>query len=111
MNVNPGELKERIQILEEEITEDSDGYYQPHYKVFHSCRAKVSQKTGTEHLKNNADFSDVSVRFLIRHTRKRLTRRMVVRYQETDFEIQYLNDYQGREYIEIIARRLTQDDR
>lgn len=90
MNINPGELKHRIQIIRRDRTADADGYDTIAETVVHTCSAKLTQVSGTELVQANADFARTKVRFLIRHTAKPIDRKMLVRYAGTDYEIVYL---------------------
>lgn len=111
MNINPGELKHRIQIIRRDRTADADGYDTVMETVVHTCSAKLTQVSGTELVQANADFARIKVRFLIRHTAKSIDRKMLVRYAGTDYEIVYLNRYgDTREYMEIWCERLTQEE-
>lgn len=108
MEVNAGELNQRIQILRYTEARNSAGYLAPpsEPEVVHSCWAKFSRTSGTEAYKANADMSKVTVRFLIRYTRKPIDRKMFVRYRGNDYEIVYINDYgDSHQYMEIICER------
>ena len=112
MNVNPGELKQKVEILKREAVQDPDGYgTQCIETVVHRCSAKFSRTSGTEVQRSDTDFSDIQARFLIRYTKTPLDRRMVVRYRQELYEILYLNDYSdSHEYIEIWCRKLGMED-
>lgn len=109
MNVNPGELNKKINIILPSAAEDADGYSTGSPTTVLSNRAaKFSRTSGTELTKANADFSDVKVRFLIRYTSTAITRKMLVVYRGAEYEIDYVNDYEDKhEYIEIFASRKT----
>ena len=107
MEINAGELNQRIQILRHTETRNSAGYLAlpSDPEVVHSCWAKFSRTSGTEVLKAGADFSEVKVRFLIRYTRKPIDRKMFVRYRGNDYEIEYINDYgDSHQYMELMCR-------
>ncbi len=109
MYVDAGELNKRISIYRKPELDD-DGYLpegaQP--TLVHSCWAKFSQTSGTELAKNNADFGEVKVRFLIRWTNREIDRKMFVRYKELDYEIVYLNTYgDSGAYLEIWCKWLS----
>lgn len=109
MYVNAGELNKRISIYRKPEL-DGDGYLPEGAEpvLIHSCWAKFSQTSGTELAKNNADFGEVKVRFLIRHARKVIDRKMIVRYKKLDYEIVYINGYgDGGEYLELWCKRLN----
>lgn len=109
MYINAGELDKRIAIYRKPELE-GDGYLpqEPDPVLVHTCWAKFSQTSGTELVRNNADLGEAKVRFLIRHTRKRIDRKMFVRYQGRDYEILYLNTYgDSGEYLEIWGEWLS----
>lgn len=109
MTVNPGELDKRIKIISTTATEDDDGYHTETETVERTCWAKLSRTSGTELAKNNADFSNVKCRFLIRYAAG-IDRKMIVRYSRSDYEIVYVNDYDDKhEYIELWCERMTQE--
>ena len=102
--VDAGELNRRIQILRKTEQSDSAGYQAPatEPEVVHTCWAKFSQSSGTSLQKANADWGEVKVRFLIRHTKKKLNRKMFVRFNGLDYEIEYINTYGDcRRYTEL----------
>ncbi len=106
MYVNAGELNKRISIYRKPEL-DGDGYLPEAAApvLVHTCWAKFSQTSGTELAKANADVGEARVRFLIRHTRKEIDRKMFVRYKNLDYEILYLNTYgDSGEYMEIWCR-------
>lgn len=110
MNVNPGELNKRIQVFKKDGARDADGYETGTPSLTHSCWAKFTRTSGTEMTKANADFGEVKARFLIRFTKKKLDRKMMIRYAGDDYEIVYINDYEdSHEYMEIWCKRLTQE--
>lgn len=103
MNVNAGELNKRIAIYRKPEL-DEDGYLpeNPAPILVHNCWAKFSQTSGTEMVKAKADVGEAKARFLIRYTRKKINRKMFVRYKGLDYEIVYINPYgDSGEWIEI----------
>lgn len=112
MYVNAGELNKRISIYRKPELEE-DGYLpeNPEPTLVHRCWAKLSQTSGTELVRQNADMGEVKVRFLIRYTRKEIDRKMIVRYKERDYEIVYLNTYgDSGEYMEIWCKLLSNEE-
>ena len=107
MNVNAGELNQRIQIIRYAEERNGAGYLAPakEPEVVHSCWAKFSRTSGTEAFKAGADFSEIKARFLIRYTRRPIDRKMFVRYRGSDYEIEYINDYgDSHEYMELMCK-------
>lgn len=112
MQVNAGELNKRIEIIKRTSAKDADGYDTITEKTVRRCWAKFTQKSGTELQKENADFGEESVRFLIRYTRTKITRKMFVRYAGGVYEIEYVNDYgDSHEYIELWCKWLSRGGR
>ena len=109
MTVNPGELKKQIEIIELISNLDADGYSSSTEKVIRICRAKFTRTSGTELTRANADFSEVKCRFLIRYF-PGISRKMIVRYCNEDYEITYINDYDDEHrYIELWCEKLTRE--
>ncbi len=101
-SVQAGELNRRIEIVQITETTDSDGYGTTHRRTVRSCWAKVTKTSGAELVRANADFGQEKVRFLIRYPGAGvIDRKMLVHYEGRDYEIEYLNDYAGRQYLEI----------
>lgn len=109
MRLNPGKLKHRIQIVSVTRTQNANGYWEnPVDTPVHSCWAQFSRTSGKEMRQNDADYGEVTVRFLIRWTETPISRKMVVLYGGNRYEIQYVNNYaDSNDFIEIIARQLT----
>lgn len=111
MYVNAGELNKRISIYKKPELEE-DGYLpeKPEPVLVHTCWARFSQISGTELVRQNADMSEVKVRFLIRWTNRPIDRKMIVRYKGLDYEIVYLNAYgDSGEYMEIWCKWLSNE--
>lgn len=108
MDIDAGKLDKRIQIIQLHKTRNPNGYEAKTESVVRSCWAQFSQTSGRELVKANADMGEVKVRFLIRWTRTPISRKMLVRYKERDYEIEYINGYgDSHEYIELWCRRDT----
>lgn len=109
MYVNAGELRHPIRIVERSGLRNANGYPvqrddPAYWTAVRSCRAKFSQVSGTEMVKADADFTVVKARFLVRWTKTEITRKMVVLFQDKEWEITYVHDYGGgRKYMEIWA--------
>lgn len=102
--LDAGKLNRRIQILRRTETETEGGYTVPQEELVHGCWAQVTRQSGTEMVKANADFGTEKVRFLIRWTDRPIDRKMFVRFEGKEYEIEYINDYgRPRQYQEIWA--------
>lgn len=108
MDVNAGKLNKRVEIVRISTSPDADGYADPTETVIRRPWAQFSRTSGTEALRQGSDMGDVKVRFLIRSGHTVISRKDRVRYNGTDYEIEYVNDYgDSGEYTELIARLLT----
>ena len=104
MVVDPGSLDKRIQIVKIKRETDSKGFWQETEESIRKCYAKVSNSTGTELTKANADFSEVKVRFLVRYTKTKIDTSMSVKFANDIYDIKYINDYDySHEYVEILG--------
>lgn len=103
MNINPGELNKRIQIIKKEETQNENGFpITVDKKIVRTCSAKYSNTSGTEIVKAGTEFSSVKMRFLVRYSSIQIDTDMFVRYAGKDYNIEYINPYgDGREYMEI----------
>lgn len=110
MIVNAGELNKKIQIIARQATQDADGYETVTETVVRECYAAFSRKSGREMTRDNADFGEVQVRFLIRWADIEIDRKMLVRYHGTYYEIEYVNEYgDGKAYIELICKKMSRE--
>lgn len=108
MNMDSSRLNKRIQILQVEKVRDADGYETTKETVVRTPWAQFSQINGTELMKSGASFSEVKVRFLIRWSGTPVSRKMVVRYNGADYDIEYINGYgDSMEYMELWCSRRT----
>lgn len=110
MKVDIGSLNKRIEILRREISVDNDGFQHQTSVPVRRCWAAFSRQSGKELTRENADFGEVRVRFLIRSgsfvwDRQLLAdRKMAVLYNGTEYEIEHANDYgDAREFTELLC--------
>ena len=110
---NPRKLEKRIQIIEKVIDEsnvDEAGYPIEVERVVRNCYASVHRTSGTETVKANADFSTERIRFCVRYTQVKITKKMFVRYNEIDYNIVFINDYNdSHEIVEIWCELVSND--
>lgn len=102
MNVNPGELNKKIQIIKKEETQNENGFPVVVDRVVRTCYAKYSNTSGTEIMKAGTEFSSAKMRFLVRYSPAEIDTDMFVRYAGKDYNIEYVNPYgDSRKYLEI----------
>lgn len=106
MYINVGELNKRIKIVSTISTKDDDGFPIITENTVHECWAKVTQTSGTELIKANAEFSEVNTRFLIRYTSKSINEDMQIIFQGKHYDIVYINNYEfSNVFIEILSEK------
>ena len=102
MNINPGELNKKIQIIQKKETQDEDGFSALTDVVVRTCWARYTNTSGSEIIKAGTEFSCAKTRFLVRYSPVSINEDMFVRYNGRDYNIEYINPYgDSREYIEI----------
>ena len=104
MNINPGKLNKKIDIVTVYERKNQNGfpiYEEKTYKA--DIWAAISQKSANEIFKANSTFATSQKRFLIRYV-PGISYDMLIRYKDVLYDIKYINDYEDKnEYIEIIA--------
>lgn len=104
MRIDPAELNKRISIyIADETGADKDGFPVIDKTLIRKCWAKVSNTSGTELVKANANFAETKKRFLVRHnSQKPIDTDMIVLYKGDFYDIKYINNYDEKDkYDEI----------
>lgn len=106
MNINPGELNKKIQIVRKNSdSRDADGYPMEQIEAIRECYAKFTQQSGSEIQKDDSEFGNAKTRFLVRHSSIAINTDMYVLYSGRYYDIQYINTYgDSGEYAEIWCR-------
>lgn len=106
MNVDPGKLNKRIEIIQMELTNDGEGFPVQKEKVIRKPWARVSQYSAKEKFMAGTEMADVKMRFLVRYSRTQLNGDMLIRYKGELYEIKMINNYsESNEYLEIIGEK------
>ena len=109
MFVDAGELNKRISVFRLKRETHPEGYDVWTEETLLSRWAKVTKNSGTTVMKANAEFDSETRRFLIRYSSQEITEEDFVRYQGRVYSIEYVNDFGGKEYLEIWGKRLVMD--
>ena len=107
--MNIGRLDKRIQIVKYVSGGvDAEGYDSDVVEeLVWECWAQVSQTSGTELVKADAELSDEKKRFLIRYVPISIHSDMSIRYDGDDYNILMINTYgDNHEYTEIWCRKV-----
>ena len=106
--MNIGKLNKRIQIIKLISGGiDAEGYDTDETEeLVWECWAQVSQTSGTELIKADAELSDEKKRFLVRYAPVTINTDMVIRYAGNDYNILLINTYgDNHEYAEVWAEK------
>lgn len=93
MSKNAGEYNKRITIVLKDSVKDNDGFIIPNSEtVILEPYAKVKTTKGYTIIQNNSDFEKAYTNFTIRFPKVEITRKMIIKYKEKEYSIEYLND-------------------
>ena len=105
MQFNPGKLNKKIEIVQFTLIKDPDGFETKVETTVLSTWAQVTNISGTEQIKQNSDFSEISTRFLIRTPKVDITKDMIIKFGGKSYEIDYINDYSyDKKHTEIMTK-------
>ena len=101
MNVNPGELRHKIQFVTVIDGTDTDGFPIHDEDVIYSCNAKITNTSGMEKIKSGTEITDKNTRFLIRYTSV-INEDMQIKFGSNYYDIQFIQNYEEKkEYVEV----------
>lgn len=111
MNVNPGELNKKIEIVLPEKRKNSAGFRADgNEKIIRKPYAKVTRTSIKEALRDGSEIAVTKCRFLIRYADIPITNKMFIKYNGLYYHIEYVNDYSdSHEYMEIMTGTGVQD--
>lgn len=108
MDIDAGELRHRISFVVDDSQPNSNGFRIPSRRTVYSCRAKWQQESGKEVANRDGDYSEERGVFIIRY-HAGLTRKMLVEYKNKDYEIKYIDTYNGLpDWLKISVARTVQ---
>lgn len=113
MNVNPGELNKKIEIVLPDKTKNASGFRENvEETVIRRPYAKVTRTSIKEMLQNGSEMAVAKCRFLVRCTDTPITNEMFIKYKGLYYHIEYVNDYgDAHEYLEIMTGTGVPDGR
>lgn len=104
MQINPGCLNKKIQVIQYQTQKDTDGFEEKIEAIVLKTWAQVTNTSGTEILRLNSDFSKVKTRFLLRTPKINIDKDIVIKFNGNIYNIVYINDYSfDKNYTEILA--------
>ena len=90
--INAGAYNKKIIIYEVTKNKDSDGFWVEEVKEILTTYAKLKTTKGFTLIANNSDFEKAYTNFTIRFPKTEITRKMMIRYNEKNYTIEYLNN-------------------
>jgi SPP1 family predicted phage head-tail adaptor len=90
--INAGDYNKKIIIYEVVQVKDSDGFPIEEERAVLSTYAKVKTTKGYTLIANNSDFEKAYTNFTIRYPKTEITRKMMLRYNNKIYTIEYLNN-------------------
>jgi SPP1 family predicted phage head-tail adaptor len=103
--INAGDYNKKIIIYEMVQTKDSDGFPIEEERAVLSTYAKVKTTKGFTLIANNSDFEKAYTNFTIRYPKAEITRKMMLKYNNKIYTIEYLNNIdEANSELEIQAK-------
>lgn len=87
---------------------DADGFQHPEKEVILRPHANVRTTKGFTIIANNSDFEKAYTNFTIRYPKAKITRDMLIDFNDKTYTIQYLNNIdENNTELEIQAKEVT----
>jgi SPP1 family predicted phage head-tail adaptor len=90
--INAGDYNKKIIIYEVVQTKDSEGFPIEEEKAILTTYAKVKTTKGMTLIINNSDFEKAYTNFTIRYPKTKITRDMLIKFNDKIYTIEYLNN-------------------
>lgn len=105
--INPGRLNKKIKIYKQINSHDDYGEPIDDKELMHECWASVKNKSGKEQFETVTPYAKTITSFLIRYTKKNIDTTMTIEFQDSTYNIIYVDNYNfSNEWIEITAERV-----
>lgn len=90
--INAGDYNKKISIYQIVISEDNAGFKTKSKSIVLNTYAKVKTTKGFTLIMNNTDFEKAYTNFTIRYPKVKITRDMLIEYNDKTYSIEYLNN-------------------
>ena len=90
--MNAGKYNKQISIYQVTPGEDKDGFKCPQKVLFLKTWANVKTTKGFTLIANNSDFEKAYTNFTIRYPQVKITRDMIIEFNDKEYSIEYLNN-------------------
>lgn len=106
--INAGKYNKKISILEKKEVKDSDGFITCEESIILTTYANVKTTKGMTLIMNDSDFEKAYTNFTIRYPKSIIDRRMLIKYNDRIYTIEYLNNINEENVeLEIQAKEVT----
>lgn len=106
--INAGDYNKKISIFEVTEVEDNDGFLTKKEVVILEPFAKVKTTKGFTLIASGSDFEKAYTNFTIRYPKTKITRDMLIKYNNKIYTIEYLNNIDEENVeLEIQAKEVT----
>lgn len=90
--INPGDYNKKISIYKIVEVEDDAGFKTKTKSIILNTYAKVKTTKGFTLIASNTDFEKAYTNFTIRYPKVKITRDMLIEYNDKTYSIEYLNN-------------------
>lgn len=90
--INAGSYNKKISIYAIVISEDDEGFKTKIKSIILNTYAKVKTTRGFTLIASNTDFEKAYTNFTIRYPKTKITRDMLIEYNDKTYSIEYLNN-------------------
>lgn len=106
--INAGDYNKKISIYQIKEKEDDDGFLNKEEIVVLEPFAKVKTTKGFTLIASGSDFEKAYTNFTIRYPKTKITRDMLIKYNNKIYTIEYLNNVNEENVeLEIQAKEVT----
>ena len=106
--INAGDYDKKISIYKSIKKKDKDGFKSYDEEIVLEPYAKVKTTSGITLITNDSDFEKAYTNFTIRYPKTKITRNMMIRYNNRIYTIEYLNNInEANVELEIQAKEVT----
>lgn len=106
--INAGNYNKKISIFKVTEVEDNDGFSTKKEVVILEPFAKVKTTKGFTLIASGSDFEKAYTNFTIRYPKTKITRDMLIKYNDKIYTIEYLNNIDEENVeLEIQAKEVT----
>ena len=105
--INAGKYNKKISIVQKQEVKDSDGFITYNEVTVLTPYANVKTTKGYTLIQNDSDFEKAYTNFTIRYPKTLIDRKMLIKYNNRTYTIEYLNNVDEKNVeLEIQAKEV-----